>query len=150
MCFLTKNKKIKKERSCFRFKKRGFDFENTLSSIKWWSLRHPQWPKTIRFTLLTFCSKERKKIRFTIFVLRKNQRSPKISKFVMTCLLHWGFFFAALASCTCTYSRERERERERYEKQKVRCENVKKYCWNLNQTCNCKDFKICGSWDINV
>ena len=73
-------------------------------------------------------------------MLRKNQRSPKISRFVMICLLQlrlifcyscvlpvcfsWGLLFAALASCTAhIHEREREREREREmkrKKQKVR------------------------------
>ena len=70
-------------------------------------------------------------------------------------LLQISIFFSVasfLMICTCSREREREREsiKERYEKQKVRLENVKKYCWNLNQTygSGAIDFKMCGGWDI--
>ena len=70
-------------------------------------------------------------------MLRKNQRSLKISRFVMICLLQlrlifccscvlpvcfsWGLLFAALASCTAhIHERERERERERELKKEMK------------------------------
>ena len=80
-------------------------------------------------------------------MLRKNQRSPKISRFIMicllqlrlifccscvlrlACLLQLRLIFSALASCTAhIHDKEREREREREsieerdEKQKAKSE----------------------------
>ena len=73
----------------------------------------------IYFTYLLL--KRKKEIRLTIFLLRKNQRSPKISSFIMICLLQLRLFLLPLPLAHAhIHERERERERERDEKQKVR------------------------------
>ena len=85
-------------------------------------------------------------------MLRKNQRSPKISRFIMICLLQLRLIFCCscvlrLASCLsasaeayffcscvlhCTYSREREREREYWRKRwKAKSKKWGGYCWLL-------------------
>ena len=101
--------------------------------MKWWSLRHSQWTKISYLLYLPFAQKKIKKISDLLYCVEKakNQRSPKISRFVMVCLLQlrlifccscvllvcisWGLFFAALASCTA-HIHEREREREYWRK----------------------------------
>ena len=101
-------------------------------------------------------------------MLRKNQRSLKISRFVMICLLQlrlifcyscilpvcfrWGLLFAALASCTAhIHERERERERERdrererereLKKEMKRKKQKVKWVLLLSHCCTCT--KMCG------
>ena len=92
--------------------------------MKWWSLRHSQWTKISYLLYLPFAQKKIKKISDLLYCVEKakNQRSPKISRFVMVCLLQLRLIFCCSCLLHCTYSWERERERERDEKQKVRCE----------------------------
>ena len=110
-------------------------------------------------------------------MLRKNQRSPKISRFIMicllqlrlifccscvlrlACLLQLRLIFSALASCTAhIHDKERERERERVLKREMKSKKQKVrwvlltivVCCTKTGGCN---FKMCGcwgSWDINV
>ena len=94
-----------------------------LLSLKWWSLKRPQWPQ------------KGKNIRFTIFVLRKKPKDEADLQFYndMICasveaffatlnrfsLLQLRHFFATSSCCTCTYWREREEnieERWRFSK----------------------------------
>ena len=112
----------------------------------------------IYFTYLLL--KRKKKNQIYYIMLRKNQRSPKISRFVMICLLQlrlifcyscvlpvcfsWGLLFAALASCTA-HIHERERERERDEKKKAKSE-VGTIVVCCTKTCGC-NFKMCGWWE---
>ena len=77
-------------------------------------------------------------------MLRKNQRSPKISRFIMICLLQLrlifccscvllvcfsrGLFFLLLHLALHIFTRERERERERW---KAKSKKWGGYCWLL-------------------
>ena len=78
--------------------------------MKWWSRRHSQWTKNIRFTLLTFCSKENKKKYQIYYIVLRKQRSPMISRFVMIYLLQLRLIFCCFCLLHCTYSQEREGE----------------------------------------
>ena len=134
--------------------------------MKWWSLRHSQWTKISYLLYLPFAQKKIKKISDLLYCVEKvkNQRSPKISRFVMVCLLQlrlifccscvllvcisWGLFFAALASCT-THIHERERERER---ERVLKKEMKSKKWDGNYCCLLYQnvwtwFQICGCWE---
>ena len=74
----------------------------------------------------------------------------------MICCFSWGFSLLLLPLADAhIHKRERERERERYEnieKQKLRWENVEKYCWNLNQMCGSGfiDFKMGGTVVVGI
>ena len=121
-----KKEKRKRERSCFRFKKkRDFDFENVLSSMKWWSLRHPQWPKKHQI-FLPFAQKKKRNQIYYIFV-EEEPKKPKDKQIYNDLSASVEAFFAALAFGACTYERERERDMKRKsEMGKLYAQN---YCW---------------------
>ena len=103
--------------------------------MKWSSLRHQQWTKNIRFTLLTFCSKEKKK-----------------SVLLWSICFSWDFFLLLLPLAPhCLHKFTRERERERVLKKEMKSKKwYGNYCWT--KMCGC-DSKMCcswESWDINV
>ena len=103
----------------------------------------------IYFTYLLV--KRKKKNQIYYIMLRKNQRSPKISRFVMICLLQLRLTFCCSCVLHCTYSRERERERElkkemKRKKQKVRWVLLLSHCCTCTKMCGC-NFKMCGWWE---
>ena len=121
----------------------------------------------IYFTYLLL-KRKLKKNQIYYIMLRKNQRSLKINRFVMicllqlrlifccscvlrlACLLQLRLIFSALASCTA-HIRERERERElkkemKRKKQKVRWVLLLSHCCTCTKTCGC-NFKMCGWWE---
>ena len=88
--------------------------------MKWWSLRHPQWPKKHQI-FLPFAQKKKRNQIYYIFV-EEEPKKPKDKQIYNDLSASVEAFFAALAFGACTYEREREREREIW-KEKVRWEN---------------------------
>ena len=87
--------------------------------MKWWSRRHSQWTKNIRFTLLTFCSKENKKKISDLLYCVEKAKKPNDKQICndLSASVE-AYFLLLLPLALHIFTRERGRD----EKQKVRWE----------------------------
>ena len=134
MFFLKKKKKRERKRDFVSNLRGEILILKILSSLKWWSLNHQQWPQKYQTSYL--CIKE---------------GTQKWSKFIMI----WSFYFSLcllfLHSCTCTYPYwwERQREGENIEERNENLEksslgkklssDLRVVVWKFEQ-----DIKMCG------